>query len=339
MARLQTRVHRPSPAVLRRLAAALRRGELVAIPTETVYGLAANALDARACRRIFTAKRRPANDPLIVHVATQAEAERLAEWNATARALAAAFWPGPLTIVLPKRAVVPAIVTSGQATVALRSPALPLARRLLRVAGVPLAAPSANPFGYVSPTTAAHVLQGLDGRIEHVLDGGACSVGVESTIVDATNPRRLVLLRPGAIDARDLRRAMVARGLRVVVARKPAAPILAPGLLDQHYSPHTPLTLVPRLTRAALAAHAIGADTGLIVWSTAPAQARGAKIFSLSRAGSPQEAAQRLYAVLRKADAAGLRRLICEKAPAAAGALGEAINDRLRRAAGKRRHA
>ncbi|HLP26860.1 MAG TPA: L-threonylcarbamoyladenylate synthase [Acidobacteriota bacterium] len=193
---------------------------MVAIPTETVYGLAANALDARACRRIFTAKRRPANDPLIVHVVDLRAAEHLAKFNATARALAGAFWPGPLTLVLPKRACVPAIVTSGQSTVAVRAPAHPLARRVLALARVPLAAPSANPFGYVSPTTAAHVLAGLSGRILHVLDGGACEVGVESTIVDVSDPTRLIVLRPGVISAGQLRVALNNAGLKVRVGRR-----------------------------------------------------------------------------------------------------------------------
>jgi L-threonylcarbamoyladenylate synthase len=324
--RMKTRVHRPSPAVLRRLAAALRRGELVALPTETVYGLAANALDARACRKIFTAKRRPADDPLIVHVPDLRAAEALAELNEAARALARAFWPGPLTLVLRKTPVVPAIVTSGQDTVALRSPAHPLARKILRLARVPLAAPSANPFGYVSPTTAAHVLEGLGGRIPHVLDGGPCRVGVESTIIDVSDPARPVILRPGAISAADLRGAL---GVRV--RAKPRARVLAPGLLDQHYSPHTPFTLVARIGRSA------AGGVARIFWRRPPAARADERTFWLSERGSAREAAQRLYAVLRAADASGARRLLCEKAPAAAGAWGIAINDRLQRAAGKRR--
>lgn len=330
---MKTRIHRPTAASLRRLATALRRGELVAIPTETVYGLAANALDARACRKIFTAKRRPTNDPLIVHVASQRDAEKLARWNDAARALARAFWPGPLTLVLPKRAGVPAIVTSGQSTVALRSPAHRLARKILQLAALPLAAPSANPFGYVSPTTAAHVLDGLGGRIPHVLDGGPCSIGVESTIVDASDPRRVVVLRPGAVSARELRATLRSAGWRAIVTSKRRATVLAPGLLDQHYSPHTPFSLVTRAPAATA-----DVKTAVIRWrGTKSAAARND--FSLSPDGSAVEAARRLYAVLREADAGGFAKLVCEKAPASAGALGEAINDRLRRAAGKRRSA
>ncbi|MBI2512474.1 MAG: threonylcarbamoyl-AMP synthase [Opitutae bacterium] len=331
---MKTRVHSPTPVALRRLAAALRRGELVAIPTETVYGLAANALDARACRRIFTAKRRPANDPLIVHVTDLRAAEQLAKFNDVARALARAFWPGPLTLVLPKRACVPAIVTSGQNTVAVRAPAHPLARKILQLARVPLAAPSANPFGYVSPTTAAHVLDGLGGRIPHVLDGGACAVGVESTIVDMSDPARLVVLRPGAISAGDLHGALARARLGARIGKKAREQTLAPGLLDQHYSPHTPFTLVARAPR-----ETTDADTGVIFWERPRSLAAAPSVFALTRSGDADDAARSLYAVLRAADAAGFARLVCEKAPARAGALGEAINDRLRRAAGKRRGA
>jgi L-threonylcarbamoyladenylate synthase len=328
---MRTQVHQPTPATLRRLAQALRRGELVALPTETVYGLAAHALDARACRRIFTAKRRPADDPLIVHVLSLRAATALAIFNDAARVLARTFWPGPLTLVLPKRPIVPAIVTSGQATVALRSPSHPLARRVLQLAGVPLAAPSANPFGYVSPTTAEHVVQGLRGRIPHVLDGGPCAVGVESTIVDVSDARRLVILRPGAISARDLRAAVRSAGLRATVSSRPREHILAPGLLDQHYSPHTPLKLVDRAPRHTPAA------TGVIRWREArPETARGENQFALTRDGRPETAAQTLYAVLREADSRRFGALICERAPASAGPLGIAINDRLQRAAGKR---
>lgn len=227
---MPARVSPPTPRTLRRLAAALQRGELVAIPTETVYGLAGHALDAAACRAIFRAKGRPANDPLIVHVLDLAHAEPLAVFNDTARRVARKFWPGPLTLVLPKQPVVPGIVTSGGDTVALRAPAHPLARQLLRLARVPLAAPSANPFSYISPTSAAHVREGLGQRIKHILDGGECAIGVESTVLDLTNPRRPVILRPGAIDAAALSRFL----RRPVAVRKRAGGkrhLRAPGLL------------------------------------------------------------------------------------------------------------
>lgn len=331
---MKTRVHSPTPAALRRLAAALRRGELVALPTETVYGLAAHALDARACRKIFTAKRRPADDPLIVHVASLRAAEELAEFNAAARVLAKKFWPGPLTLVLPKKPVVPAIVTSGQATVALRAPAHPLARRLLRLAGVPLAAPSANPFGYVSPTTAAHVLDGLGGRIPHILDGGACRVGVESTIVDLTEPTRPRILRPGAVTGREILAVLRAAGLRATPVRRstrPGTPTLAPGMLAQHYSPHTPLEL-----RGRIRADDGQAGTAWIYWQAPRARpAATGTVFAFTRNGRAEEAARSLYSVLRRVDRGGFLRIVCERAPRAAGEFGRAINDRLERAAAR----
>lgn len=301
----------------------------MAMPTETVYGLAANALDAGACRRIFTAKRRPANDPLIVHVLNVTAARRLADFSAPARALARTFWPGPLTLVLPKKSVVPGIVTSQQPTVALRSPAHPLARQLIALAGVPLAAPSANPFGYVSPTTAAHVLDGLKNRIPHVLDGGECGVGLESTIVDLSHPGRAVILRPGAISAGDLRKALAKHGLRLRVSTARRRTVLAPGTLPQHYSPRTPLSLdkAPRSQRAPEDNH------GVIHWRK-PKRPRANDDW-LSQRGDVTEAAHTLYAVLRRMDAAGFNQLYCDRAPASAGPLGEAINDRLTRAAAK----
>jgi L-threonylcarbamoyladenylate synthase len=334
---MQTRVHAPTPSSLRMLAAALRRGELVALPTETVYGLAANALEPRACRKIFTAKRRPANDPLIVHVTGLPQAETLAYFNAAARILARGYWPGPLTLVLPKQAVVPGIVTSGQDTVALRSPAHPLARRLLRLARVPLAAPSANPFGYVSPTTAAHVLDGLRGRIPHVLDGGPCPVGVESTIVDVSEPRRLRILRPGAISARQMRLALRAAGWRAQISeRKPTGPVLAPGLLAQHYSPHTPLQVCRRLPRGSL--RPANPHTAHIHWRR-PTGVAGANVLWLTESGRAEEAAQNLYAVLRRADAGGFKRILVELSPRRGDAFAAALTDRLARAAGRRPHA
>lgn len=327
---MKTRVHRPTPAVLRQLARVLRRGELVAIPTETVYGLAANALDARACRKIFSAKQRPADDPLIVHVTGFRAASELAKINNVARVLIDAFWPGPLTLVLPKKPCVPDIVTSGQSTVAIRAPIHPLARKLLQAARIPLAAPSANPFGYISPTQASHVMTGLGGRIGHILDGGACEIGLESTIVDATDPARLVVLRPGAVSDFAIRRALRAAGLRVAVAKKSKTKLLAPGLLDKHYSPQTPLSLVSFAPRTALP------DTAVIYWKRPKQVPLGPNIFALTRSGQAEDAARNLYSVLRTSDESEFKSLICEKAPPSAGALGEAINDRLTRAASKR---
>jgi L-threonylcarbamoyladenylate synthase len=325
---MKARLHRPTPANLHRLAALLQRGGLVAIPTETVYGLAANALDAQACRAIFRAKGRPASDPLIVHVLDLAHAEQLAEFNAAARRLARRFWPGPLTLVLPRKDCVPDIVTSGGPTVALRSPAHPLARKILRLARVPLAAPSANPFGYISPTTAEHVRQGLGASIAHILDGGPCRVGVESTVLDLTDPRRPVVLRPGAIDAASLSRALH----RKVTLRAKTGPgesaLRAPGLLDRHYSPHTPLRLMQD-PPAATAGRAV-------ILLSKPAGQVSAHTYWLSRRGALAEIARHLYRVLREADAGGYREIFIEPVPPGAGGLAAAINDRIRRAAARR---
>jgi L-threonylcarbamoyladenylate synthase len=324
---MQAKIHPPTPANLRRLAAALQRGELVAIPTETVYGLAAHALDTRACRAIFQAKRRPANDPLIVHVLDLPHAEVLAEFNDTARRLARRFWPGPLTLVLPKRAVVPGIVTSGGPTVAIRAPAHPLARRLLRLANIPLAAPSANLFGYISPTTAAHVSEGLGRRIPHILDGGTCTVGVESTVLDVTNPARPRILRPGAVTAAQLGQFL---GVKVHGARSRGARAwqLAPGMLMRHYSPRTPLVLQhpPAKPPAGVA----------VVRLCRPGKSAGKNVFWLSKRGSLAQVARNLYDVLRRVDAGRYRQIRVEPLPAEAGGLAAAINDRLRRAAAKR---
>jgi len=332
---MPARVHAPTPRNLRLLAAALKRGELVAIPTETVYGLAAHALDTKACRRIFTAKRRPDHDPLIVHVTNLRAAEELAEFNDAARAIARHFWPGPLTLVLPKKKIVPGIVTSGQNTVALRSPAHPLARRLLKLSGLPLAAPSANLFGYVSPTTAEHVRLGLGTRIKHILDGGACRVGVESTIVAVNPGGELRLLRPGAISAPDMLMVLRRAGVKArVVSGKPPSVVLAPGLLDQHYSPHTPLTITSRIT--ATQRKSANTDTALI-FQRKPVAPRSANIFWFSTTGKSTETAHNLFAVLRAADGGKFVRMIIEAAPRNSGILATAINDRLTRAAGKRK--
>jgi L-threonylcarbamoyladenylate synthase len=327
---MPARIYSPSPANLRHLAGVLRRGGLVAMPTETVYGLAANALDAKACRAIFRAKGRPANDPLIVHVLDLAHAEELAEFTPDARRLARRFWPGPFTLVLPKKACVPDIVTSGGPTVAIRSPAHPLARRLLRLAGIPLAAPSANLFGYISPTEAGHVVEGLGRRIACVLDGGTCAVGVESTILDLTEPRRPQILRPGAVTAAALEKFLsrsVQAAPRTGKATKPASPLAAPGMMEKHYSPRTPLRLTPpgRLQAANVAG----------IYLRKPAGRTSGNVYWLSSRGSLAEIARNLYRVLRAADEGGWKEIHVEPIPAEAGGLATALRDRLQRAAAK----
>ncbi|MEN9785692.1 MAG: hypothetical protein RLZZ299_956 [Pseudomonadota bacterium] len=281
----------------------LRAGGLVAIPTETVYGLAADGLDGAAVAAIFAAKGRPASHPLILHVLDDPDAHGVAD--ARARALAARFWPGPLTLVLPARPHVPRAVTGGAPTVAVRAPAHPLARRVLEAVGHPLAAPSANRFGRTSPTTASHVL--AEDPAWAVLDGGPCDVGVESTIVDLSGPRA-ALLRPGGI-ARDALEAEIGR-----LDAGSATP--APGTLAAHYAPHTPLVVVEDVEAALARADALGLRVGVV------------------RAEAPDVHARTLFATLRALDGT-CDLIVAERA--APGGLGDAINDRLQRAAAAHR--
>ncbi len=304
------------PATIRRAATALREGEPVALPTETVYGLAANALDARACARIFEAKDRPLSDPLIVHLPGLEWLERVAVANATAIRLANVFWPGPLTMVLPRRAIIPDIVTSGQETVAVRLSAHSVFRQVAMNAGTPLAAPSANRFGRISPTTAAHVRAELDGRIGLIVDGGPCTHGIESTIVLVAEDG-LEVLRPGPIPAEDLAAVAPLRsGGRGDVA--------VPGGLKSHYAPRTPLDIeadpIP------------DSRDGLLAWGPTELTGFGAaEVLSSTR--DPREVAANLYAAMRRLDAAGLRRIVALPGPEEG--LGIAIMERLRKAAAR----
>ncbi|MGD1030091.1 MAG: L-threonylcarbamoyladenylate synthase [Opitutaceae bacterium] len=333
------RILRGTPRNLAMLARRLRAGELVAVPTETVYGLAADALNARACRKIFKVKGRPAADPLIVHIQSMHEFGLVAKTNPAALRLAAAFWPGPLTLVLPKKPVIPEIVTAGRPSVAVRMPSHPLLRRLLKLAARPLAIPSANPFGYVSPTTAEHVRHSLGRGIRHILDGGPARIGVESTIVDLRYPEKPRLLRPGAISraaiARALGRPVPARAIPerfVTKIRKPrrSGPgQLAPGQLARHYSPHIPIILHPRLSLSA-AARAPSNEAWLFLRK--PPKPAGPSVFWLDETGDSGRAARRLFSTLRRLDAGPWRIIHAELARGAG--LAEAINDRLRRAAG-----
>jgi len=315
------------------LARALVRGELVAVPTETVYGLAADAMNARACREIFRAKRRPLTDPLIVHVRTMHELRSIAEVSDGAIKLARKFWPGPLTLVLQRRPGVPKVVTAGRDTIAVRMPAHPVMRRLLRAAGTPLAAPSANPFGRLSPTTAAHVEAGLGNRIPWILDGGPCGVGVESTIIDLTNARRPRILRPGGVPAEAIARTL---GMLVEIftgSAKEAKAQKAPGMLKQHYSPLTPLFLHRRITATRVRR---GGPLEAFLFFAKPSAAIMAShpnIAWLSARGSHRAAARRLFAMLHHLDSRGFERIHAELAPGERA--GTAINDRLRRAAAK----
>lgn len=327
------RVYRPTPANMIRLARVLAKGGLVAAPTETVYGLAADALDAKACKAIFRAKGRPANDPLIVHIDSLDQAHAIAEVGPAALAVAKAFWPGPLTLVLPKKTGVPAIVTSGMPSVAVRMPSHPLFRQLIRLSGRPLAAPSANPFGYVSPTTAEHVRAGLGSRIAHILDGGPAKIGVESTILDLRDPRHPVLLRPGAVSREALQAVLgrrVAFTQRMIAPKEDAAP--APGMLERHYSPRTPVGLVSKITPTAAAR--VPADEALLLLKR-PGRPARKNIFWLTDKGDMTEAAHRLFGMLRQLDNGRWRKIHAETCPGRS-ALAMAINDRLARAAAKK---
>jgi L-threonylcarbamoyladenylate synthase len=308
----------------------LRGGGLVAIPTETVYGLAANALDPDACRRIFEVKGRPLIDPLIVHVRGVEAARELAEFGPEAERLMSLFWPGPLTLVMRRRSPpVQDIVTAGLPTVAIRSPRHPLARELLARAGIPIAAPSANRFGYVSPTCAEHVVDGLGGSLDYVLDGGPCEIGLESTILGIADPANPVLLRPGAISRETLAEVL---GRPVSVPRKNDAPIEAPGMLRRHYSPVTPLELFEKeLPSEALAP---GEGRRAVVHFSRPASpVGGADQYWFTESGDVAEAARNVFSLLRRLDAAGYGKVWVQKAPS--NGVGEAINDRLSRAAAR----
>jgi L-threonylcarbamoyladenylate synthase len=321
-------IYRGTARNLARMAKLLRAGKLVGVPTETVYGLAADAFDGKACRAIFAAKGRPATDPLIVHVLGWRGLGEVAETNAAARRLAREFWPGPLTLVLRKKAVVPDVVTAGRDSVAVRAPSHPLLRRLLALTGRPLAAPSANPFGYVSPTTAAHVQRGLGGKVRHILDGGPSKIGLESTIVDLRDPKRPRLLRPGKITRREIEGVL---GVRVVVGKRPAARVragrVAPGQFARHYSPHTPVVPHARMSEKG-AGRSGKAEAWLFL--ARPAALRGANIFWLDGRGDLRGAGRRLFSTLRRIDEGGFRKIHVELAKGHG--LAEAINDRIRRA-------
>lgn len=311
----------------------LRSGGVVAFPTETVYGLGADALNPVAVKRIFTIKGRPAEHPLIVHLAA---AEQMTHWAGDipqdAYTLARRFWPGPLTLILKRAPQVPDVVTGGQDTIGLRVPGHPLALELLQAFGGGLAAPSANRFGRVSPTTAAHVRAELGDAVDRILDGGPCRVGLESTIVSLVGARP-VILRPGAVSRSVLAQAL---GKDIEAGAAPDASLRAPGMLEAHYAPSTPLQMVPThgLAETARRCVADGQRVGILSIETdadlPPCSGTEVQRFALPR--NAEVYGQRLYAVLREADAAGLHRLLVEQVPEGEAWL--AVRDRLSRAAG-----
>jgi L-threonylcarbamoyladenylate synthase len=324
---------------LERGARILRNGGLVALPTETVYGLGANALDAEAVGRIFAAKQRPAWDPVIVHVAYEAMlsglVERLPE---AARKLMKAFWPGPLTLLLPRSSAVPDAVTAGRPLVGVRMPAHPVALQLIRRTGLPLAAPSANLFGHTSPTTAAHVLADLDGRIEAVIDAGPTEHGVESTVLDPCQSP-MVIYRPGAVTAEQIRKIAGAVEMHIGNGRmedEPRQSMPSPGVGLRHYAPRARLALVEGelAELGALLAEALRGlaeeHVGVMLPAEVEAPAGVAAVYAWGRWAAPEEMARKLYAGLHALDGEGCTVILCPLPPGEG--IGVAIRDRLKKA-------
>ena len=329
---------------LSRAAQILRGGGLVALPTETVYGLGANTLDQAAVEKIFAAKQRPAWDPVIVHIADAAQGESMLEElvleiSEAARTLMKAFWPGPLTLLLPRSRAVPDAVTAGRSLVGVRMPAHPVALELIRRAGVPIAAPSANRFGHTSPTTADHVLADLDGRIDAVLDAGPTLHGVESTVLDP-NLSPMIIYRPGAVTSVQIRDTAGAVELFAAVlplAQTPPSAMPSPGVGLRHYAPAARLILVEapqrelpeRLTEAAQ--RWPGERLGVLLPADVKLQIEGMIAYPWGRWSAPDELAHDLYAGLRALDAQGCTVILCP-VPSGDG-LPTAIRDRLSKAA------
>ena len=326
----------------------LRAGGLVALPTETVYGLGANALDPAAVARIFAAKQRPHWDPIIVHIAPVKTRDAMlgglvepAAVNERVRRLMQAFWPGPLTLLLPRTRAVPDAVTAGRPLVGVRMPAHPVAVELIRIAGLPIAAPSANLFGHISPTTAAHVLHDLDGRIDAVLDAGPTGCGVESTVLDPGQDP-MIIYRPGAVTAEQIREVAgpVERYCEPgLPAETPRQPLPSPGVGLRHYAPRARLVVVdapPQDLPGKLAAAAAEFPLEMVgvmlpAGVAAPAGIHPGRICAWGRWGAPEEMARELYAGLRALDAEGCSVILCPLPPEQG--IGAAIRDRLRKAA------
>jgi L-threonylcarbamoyladenylate synthase len=340
----------PDPAIIERAAHLLRTGQLVVFPTETVYGLGADSLQPTAVKSIFAAKERPYSDPLIVHIAAETELEQITTFvPSTARQLAQSFWPGPLTLILPASNRVPSLVTSGLATVAVRLPRHPIALALIRALHSPIAAPSANRFMHISPTTAQHALADLDGRVPLILDGGPCEVGVESTILDlSVDPP--IILRPGGVSLEMLRTV-------VPEVRPPAKPVSppptseqsdiaqkAPGQLQKHYAPTVPTILykgsdehihsamLSELQRRRARNQQVGlllAEEDLAAFADS-----GARLYVLGSLNQPEHIASRLFAGLRTLEEAGVEVILCRGFDETG--IGLAISDRLLKAASGR---
>ena len=342
-----TRIYKDAPSDIRRVAEILAGGGIVAVPTETVYGLAVDAFNASACRALFRLKGRPLSDPLIVHLADGASIDRVAVPNAVAEALAGVFWPGPLTLVMAKNPALPDIVTAGLRSVAVRVPSHPALHKVLTQSGLALAAPSANPFGYVSPTRVEHILKTFASQVTDILDGGPCAIGIESTVLDIRDPSRPRILRPGAVT-----REQIEEALGGPVRPPPGPPereraetpgMLSPGMLDRHYSPRTPIVIIENLSPERIREAQAGRPGrwAAILFRKDAALAEKLRklghgeVFWLTETGEPREAAHAFFDILQTLDNKSFDTFYVE--PAGPAGLGAAINDRLARAAAGRK--
>ena len=318
-------ITKPTEIALDLAAQIIKQGGLVAFPTETVYGLGADAFNPIAVAKIFAVKNRPEFDPVIVHIANKNQIESVCRMNKRAEKLIEKFWPGPLTLVLPKKRRIPDIVTAGMSKVGIRMPNNDIALRFITLAGTPIAAPSANPFGYLSPTTAEHVYEQLGSKIEMILDGGPCEIGIESTIIEFTDNKPL-LLRAGGISVEEITEVIG----KVTIATENSKKPQAPGQLPYHYAPNTRLKVVQQEqmdlnTRK---------KAGFLFFQMPKKYPRSAQYEVLSKLGMLDEAATNLFAALHKLDAAGLEIIYAEPVPEEG--LGRAIMDRLRKAERKK---
>ena len=333
------KILKATPQAIKDCKFALEHSQVIAVPTETVYGLAANALDVTAVEKIFAAKQRPFFDPLILHTNSIDKAQTFCDFNPLADRLAKYFWPGALTLILKKKAIVPNIVTANLDSVAVRCPKHPIFKKLLEELPFPLAAPSANPFGYISPTSAEHVEASLGNHIEIILDGSDSTIGIESTIVDARNPQNPKILRPGPITQEMLRDA-----LKLEFDYNPTrentdemSELRSPGMLKSHYSPKTPLELMPLENLECVARGEIECGVALLFLKK-PAflktlhESKRKDIFWLSEDGLDLHIAQNLYRQMRIIDAKAYKRILAEKLTTDDG-LNSALIDRLTKAA------
>lgn len=323
----------PTSENLTKCAELILSDALIAVPTETVYGLAGNALSEKAASKIFEVKQRPMTDPLIIHCHDFEQACNYFEINQAIERLATALWPGPLTIVGIKKDIIPNIITSGQETIALRIPENPVFRKLIQLVNTPLAAPSANPFGYISPTEAIHVERTLGGKISAILDGGRSHHGLESTIIDLRDPENPSLLRHGPYGKKQIE-LFLDHTIRTVCKRSDASiSQIAPGMLKKHYSPRAKVELFNSAsTLEALLGKNIGSEKRAIVFIQTPhRRMQQSNTFWLSNNGSSEEIAHNLYSLLQKIDTSGFESIAIELAPNEG--IGKAVNDRLMRAA------